>query len=243
MLWLQGAPEQAQQHALAALDEAERLGHANTQAYALAYGACALAWLRRDAEKLERLADELILLSERHHLGFWRAYGLSYKGWTMSQRNSGECADADTAPPRAGLDLLREAYERFRRAGDGFCDPMHLGMLAEALENAGAFDDAEARIDEAISEAEARSTVWCLPELLRLKSRLVLRDGGQGADRDARARQVLHAALDQARHRRLTAWEERIALDLAEVHAAAGVHATLPQSAGAGCGLQVRTDW
>lgn len=217
VLWIHGAPEQAQQHALAALDEAERLGHANTQAYALAYGACALAWMRRDTEELECLADRLLVLSERHHLGFWRAYGLSYKGWALSQRDSDKCVDMGTQ--QAGLDLLREAYERFRRAGDGFCDPMHLGMLAEALGTAGPIDEAVARIDEAISEAEARATVWCLPELLRLKSRLVLRDGGQDADRDLEAVRVLRAALDHARRRHLTAWEERITLDLAEVHA------------------------
>ncbi len=242
VLWLQGAPEQAHQHALAALNEAEQLGHANTQAYALAYGACALAWMRRDTEELECLADRLILLSERHHLGFWRAYGLSYKGWALSQGDDGECADAGMAARQAGLDLLREAYERFRRAGDGFCDPMHLGMLAEALGNAGVFGEAEARIDEAIAEAEARATVWCLPELLRLKSRLMLRNGGQSADRDGEARRVLHAALDQARRRRLTAWEERVALDLADVHANVGVHATDSQLTEGGCRLPAGTE-
>ena len=230
---MQGAPEQARQSVSAALDEAERLGHANTQAYALAFGACILAWLRRDPEELDRLADRLLALSARHHLGFWQTYGTSYKGWALSQRGGGA--------GRTGLDMLREAQERFRLAGDGFCDPMCLGMLAEALGGVGLVEDAMARCDEAIAEAEARAMVWCLPELLRLKSRLVLRRGRAGCE--AEAERFLRCALEHARSKGLKAFERRVAADLAEICAdAPGGHATGLLPAGDGRALVAGTE-
>ena len=117
---------------------------------------------------------------------------------------------------RTGLDLLRGAQEQFRQASDGFCDPMNLGMFAEALGAAGFVEEAMVRIDEAIAESEARGVVWCLPELLRLKSRL-LRLRSRGAHCGVDAEHVLHTALEEARRRRLPAWQQRIEADLEAV--------------------------
>jgi hypothetical protein len=97
-----------------------------------------------------------------------------------------------------------------------------------------------ARFDEAITEAEASGSVWCLPELLRLKSRVVLRFGRAGCE--AEAERLLRAALEHARSKGLAAWERRAAADLAEIRADAGGRATGPQPIEGDRELPIGTD-
>ena len=59
-----------------------------------------------------------------------------------------------------------------------------------------------------MAEAERREEMWCLPELLRLKARYVLRQGGPDPARALRDR-----ATQLAQQFQLRSWELRIAID------------------------------
>jgi hypothetical protein len=82
------------------------------------------------------------------------------------------------------------------------------GLVAYALGRAGRDAEAGQRLDDAVAEAERREEMWCLPELLRLKARYALRQGGPDL-----ARALRDKATQLAQRFQLRSWELRIAID------------------------------
>lgn len=190
---------------LDAISRARSLRHVNSLTYALAYGGCLVAMLCGDAEATQRLAEELIEISTRHRSLFWGSYGTAYKGWALARQG-----DAGSVP------LLEEALRGFEQAGSGLYAPLSLGVSAYALGRAGRSEEALARAEAAVAEAERREEAWCLPELLRLKARVLqeLRMDG--------ARPLLDRALALSRLHGMRSWELRIACDRAVLERTAG---------------------
>jgi predicted ATPase/class 3 adenylate cyclase len=197
VLWGLGHPGEAARMSLGNVERAAALGHANSLAYALAYGACLVAMLRGDPAETLRLANQLIEVATAHHLHLWKAYGDAYKGWALARQG-------DSA---AVMPLLDGAFGDFKRAGSVLYAPLALGVLGYALGRAGRHEDALARLCEAVAEAEWREETWCLPELLRLQARLAQRLGREDAA------PLLDRALGLARTRGMRSWEPRIACD------------------------------
>ena len=206
VLWGQGHPDQAMRTSLENVERAAALGHANSLAYALAYGACIVAMLRGDAAETMRLADRLIEVATTHHLHLWRSYGNAYKGWALAKQ--GEAA--------AAVALLDDALRGFERAGSALYAPLVLGVAAYALARAGRHEAALAHAEAAVAEAGRREEAWCLPELLRLQARLLRRLGRGGAG------PLLDRALDLARAHGMRSWELRVACDVVALRRAEG---------------------
>jgi hypothetical protein len=100
VLTLLGFFDQASFGKEAALDEARRLSHAPSLAMAVG-----CAWITGWSIPLDRAsllshAEELLALSIEHALGFWRAFALAARGWSLAALGR---ADEGIAQVTAGL--------------------------------------------------------------------------------------------------------------------------------------------
>jgi class 3 adenylate cyclase len=203
--WLQGFPDQAVRIARTCVDQAQKLDHANSFAYALAWGACPVFELCGDIAELDRLATLLLDYAKERALGRWHACGLAYRGLALVER--GEFV--------AGLKLQQQALTTFRNGGAGLRDTAHLGYLARSWGLAESAGEGLRLIDEALDRAQSHDEGWNLPELLRIKGDLVL--AVQGAHGLAAAEALFERALDISRGQKTRAWALRAATSLARL--------------------------
>jgi class 3 adenylate cyclase len=201
VLALGGEAEQARSVGRLSLEEASTLHQTNSEAYALAYGACMVAWMQGDAAETEVLAERLTLLARENGMRLWGAYGNSFRGWVLVENGQVAC----------GLALIEEALAAFRSGGSGIYEPMHRGLYAAALARAGRPGAASAAMEDVLAEARRREEIWCVPELLRLKARITL---AARPDDIATASLELESAIDAARRHGLRLWEAKARADL-----------------------------
>jgi predicted ATPase len=195
--------------AQAGVAEARAAGHANSLCLILADGLGPLAVETGDWVLAEELAGLVIDVAERHALSLWLACGRGLRGRLLA------CCGAAAG----GAALLRTAIDGLSDGVVGVRYTLHLGWLAEALAETGAVDEAIAMIDEALRRCRQNEERWCVPELLRIKGRVLARTGEAAT---APAEDALRQAIEEARRQGALSWELRAALCLAQLHVARG---------------------
>ena len=116
-----------------------------------------------DLERAERCIDELIDHAGKHSLIPYYAFGLCSKGSLMAVRG-------DNA---SGERWLRSGLERTREVAYYLFYAFFLGELAEVLASAGRSDEGLAEVDAALRYAEESQSLWCMPEVLRIKGEIL----------------------------------------------------------------------
>jgi predicted ATPase len=108
-----------------------------------------------------------------------------------------------------------------RRTGHYYSAIEFKGALAEALSGLGQFEAALDAVDDAANSAsEPDAEVWFVPELIRIRGEILLR---QAADRSAAAAEAcFHQASKMAREQGALFWELRIVLSLARLRMTQG---------------------
>jgi predicted ATPase len=210
MLWLQGYPDQAMQAARCSVDESGVTGHAISHCDALAQAMCPIALRVGDYEAAESSIELLQDLAERHALGPWTILSRCWKATYYIERGE---RDLGISLLAANLELLREARFAFYRT-------QFMGTLATGLAERGDVEHAVALIDEALRRCKAREEFWCLPEILRLKGKILT------LAKDVDAMQVedhFQESLHCAREQQALSWELRAALSLADLQRRAGL--------------------
>jgi predicted ATPase len=171
----------------------------------LGQGACPIAFLAGDFDAAERYGDVLREHTERHAIRLWRLWAGCFKGMVMAKRG-------DIEP---GLALLRSEIDR---AGEARLLPrflLPLGELAACLGEANEIEKGLATVGEALGRCEARQEQWYVPELLRIKGELILKDPQHQSA--SSAEQCFSAALKLARQQGALFWELRNAQSLARL--------------------------
>jgi predicted ATPase/DNA-binding winged helix-turn-helix (wHTH) protein len=202
-LWLQGFPDQAMQVGRDSVDEAVALGHANSLCLALADGAGMVALLAGDRAAGAQFEAMLTEHAGKHALGVWRTYGRALRGYL---RLRGDEAGEGIALLRSALDDLRDTPLDIRLQ-------LYLTWLAEALMLAGQPVEGLTAIDQVLQRAEQTGERWNLPELLRIRGELLLRQDGPRAEPEARG--CFAHSLELARGQGALGWELRTAMSLA----------------------------
>ncbi|HEY1432723.1 MAG TPA: hypothetical protein VGF39_14025 [Stellaceae bacterium] len=201
ILWLEGFPDQAIRAAENSVDEARAANHVLSLCYALTQAACPIALLVADLATAESHLRMLVDQSTGHSLPLWAALGRCDWGVLLIKRG-----DLD-----AGLRLLRAGYDE---VGEGRVDwrlaTFRYAMVAgEAWARTGKISDALVLIEEAIDHSERIEERCGFAELLRVKGKLLLLQGGSGAA--ATAEDHFRQALDWARRQGALSWELRAA--------------------------------
>jgi hypothetical protein len=203
IMWLQGLPDQAMRTAESSVADARATHHAISLGLTLALAACPIALFRGDLAASEHYVEMLLDHSTTHALARWRAWGRSYQGVLVIQRD-----DLGT-----GIRLLRAAFDEPAAAGS--VPRLFTFLMAEALGRAGQIADGLAAIEEAIGRSERSEERWAIAELLRIRGELLLSRGRSGAA--AAAEGLFRQALDWARHQGALSWELRAATSLARL--------------------------
>src|SRR5262249_45397543 len=191
ILWLQGSPDQAVRVVERNIDYARSLDHELSLCNALGQSACPMALFVGDLAAAERYVAMLLDHSARHALIALHASGRCFEG--MLRIKQGNIIGGLNGL-RAGLDQLAETRFEPRYI-------LFLTALAEGLYEAGEIADARATIDQALERCQRNEELWYLPELLRIKGAILLREGAPAADAAAEAH--FRQSLDWARRQKV----------------------------------------
>jgi hypothetical protein len=116
---------------------------------------------------------------------------------------------------RFGLRLLGAAIDELRKAKFVQYLTAFLGAFAEALAGAGRIAQGLAAIDEALAQSERNEERWCVPEFLRIKGELILREGSPQAVKEAE--QHFRHSIGWARQQGVLLCELRTSTSLARL--------------------------
>jgi predicted ATPase/DNA-binding winged helix-turn-helix (wHTH) protein len=198
-LWLQGCPIQAAEHAARAVREAERMDHPVTLSVVMIWAITVYLWTG-DLDRAEALVARFTARAGSHSLGPFLAVGQALGGVIAIRRGDAE----------AGVAVLRPALAALREARYEVLTTSLEIALAEGLAATSRAADGLALADAAARRIEACGDLVYMPELLRMKGRLLL-----ALQRMAEAEACFGQSLDWARRQAAPAWELRTATDLA----------------------------
>jgi class 3 adenylate cyclase/predicted ATPase len=188
------------------VDEARRLGHPVSLGFALAIMGL-IHTVRREPDACGTAGTELLALSGEHGFGFYASCGEILLGWARTQ--TGDLA--------GGIELLGRGLSGWRANGTLVHVPTWLGLLADALLEAGRVGEAAAVLEDALALALPHHQLYAVADLHRLCGRVALAQ----ARRDEAAA-TFALALHAARESGARLLELRAAADLARLWADEG---------------------
>ncbi len=164
-----GYPDQALQRIDEAVVRAREIRHPHVTSVALFFAAF-VHQLRREPARARPYAEELLSLAGKEALLQWIAFGKIVYGWSLAR--TGELVK--------GLAELREGMGACEASDTAISRPHFLAMLAEALVEAGQFQDALATLDEALVVSEHARDRYYESELYRFKGELLWAEEARG---------------------------------------------------------------
>ena len=185
----------------AALEEARRLSHPPTVAFALgAAGWVTGSFVRIEPRALLQYADELLELTNERGLGFDRMAALMWRGSSLAALGRAD----------EGIPLLTAGVAGWHELGFMAWRPWLLALLADACRMAGRWQAALEHLAEARHLAEETEARFFLAETLRLTGDVLLATGDAAAA-EASYREAIAIAQQQS----AKLWELRAAISLA----------------------------
>jgi predicted ATPase/DNA-binding winged helix-turn-helix (wHTH) protein len=207
-LWLQGYPAQAVERAELSIQGAEQMDHPASLVVVLAWAASVFLWTG-DLQSAAAHIDSCISLAESHSLGPLVAVGQARKAELAIRRR-------DAAN---GVKGLRAALEKIHAMRYELITTEFDIALIQGLAAIGQLAESMTLIDETTRRVEANGDTSYMPELLRVKGRLLssMREPDPGG-----AQTCLLQSLEWSRRQGARAWELRSATDLAALFASQG---------------------
>jgi predicted ATPase/DNA-binding winged helix-turn-helix (wHTH) protein len=206
-LWLRGFPEWAHHEAQASLGEVRGSDHQLTMCRVLLYGMGRIAPMTGDFAAAETAISSIIESATSAAAPFWTMVGQFLRGKLLVERH--QFAE--------GLAVLHEAFNICNRTGWRVSHPEFMGSFALALAGLGRLDEAYDAVCKAIEVADGREDgqQWYVPELLRIKGEVLLRQSSNQAVQAAEA--CFDQAAEMAREQGALFWELRAALSAARL--------------------------
>ena len=199
--WSLGRIDQAYQAGRDAIRQAHEVNHVVSLCTALAASSSILLVKMGFLEEAEHCIEALIKHAQQHSLTPFYAFGLCSKGGLMAAR--GDLSEAEQ--------LLRSGLQRSREIGYLLFHAFFQGELAAVLASIGRIEEGLIEIDAALRYADASQSIWCKPELLRIKGELLARRSGKEAEG---AEEWFIRACALAREQKALSWELRATISL-----------------------------
>jgi predicted ATPase/DNA-binding winged helix-turn-helix (wHTH) protein len=207
-LWLQGYPTQALELARQGVEASKAMGHPAALALVLA-GAASIFLLAGDLDAAQYHTDLSISHAEANALGPLAAVGQGRKAELAIKRGN----------TNAGVKDLQAILKRLRAARHEVLSTEFNIALAQGLTAMGRSSESQALIDERIRQVEVGGETLYVPELLRVKGRVLL----SMREPDPRGAEICFMeSLELSRRQGARAWELRTARDLAKLLAERG---------------------
>ena len=207
-LWLQGYPEQAVKVAHQTIRAAEEFKHPVTLCIALIWTVPVFIW-SGEWTAAEATTERLVTHAARHALRPYQAISLGLTGDLSIKR--GEAQN--------GVRLLGKCLDELRAERHQVLTPVLTSAMAEGLAVMGQIENAFAAIDHALAMIAKNGGSSDMPEILRIKGRLLL-----SAPRPdpSDAEDWLLRSLESARQQSALGRELRTATTLAQLMSAHG---------------------
>ncbi|HTI82082.1 MAG TPA: winged helix-turn-helix domain-containing protein [Acetobacteraceae bacterium] len=206
-LWLRGFPERARHEAQASLGEVRGPDHHLTMCRVLLYGMCRIAPMTGDFAAAESAVASIIESATSAAAPFWTMVGQFLLGKLLVERH--QFAE--------GFAALSEAFDIGNQSGWRLSYPEFMGSFALAHAGLGRLDEAFDAVCKAIEAAGGREDgeQWYVPELLRIKGEVSMRQSSTGAVETAA--DCFARAAEMAREQGALFWELRAALGAAHL--------------------------
>jgi predicted ATPase len=202
ILWLQGHPDQAAQIVRRSISDVIAANHPVMFCRALPWAFDVFFW-NGDLDDCEEHIDRFIVEARRHNLAILQMVGEAMKGITLLARSE----------TGTGFAVLKGAIEKLQSRSFGAVSGLRT-PLAEALAAADHCDEALDTIDQAIAQARHCNFMMDMPDMLRTKAEVLMRQGNPDL---SQAELSLVQALDLARHQGALGYELRAAVGLAKL--------------------------
>jgi predicted ATPase len=200
-LWLQGYPSQAVHHAREAVNASEAMGHSAALALALSGAGLIFLWIG-DLDCAQDYADRSYALAESNAMGPVMAIGRCRKAEITIRRGN----------IRQGVDDLRAGLEPIHASRHEVVTTEFDMELALGLLSLGHAEDGLNLVNGAIDRVNRSGELFQMPELLRVKGKLLCAIPGTIRDE---AEACFRQSFDLARSQGARAWELRTATDFA----------------------------
>jgi len=215
-LWMRGFARRALQVAEASLEQAQVVDHKPSMCFALGQALCPLYLMAGDIAAATQYITMLFQLASQHRFP-WIRFAHCLQGALLIKRGDAE----------QGSTLLRSELEDSSSTGHAprgsgvFVDFATLhgsGFVvdfAEALASLGNSVEASAVIDSALARSRNEGVLWHVPELLRLKGELAIRQFDDPSF--SAVEQLLSEAVELAGEQAALFWQLRAAVSLARL--------------------------
>jgi predicted ATPase/DNA-binding winged helix-turn-helix (wHTH) protein len=207
-LWLQGYPDQAIERARLTVKDAAAIDHPVTMSVALVWAVSVFLWTG-DLQSAEEHLRWLITHAESHSLGPYVAAAHGFEGELAIRRGD----------PEGGVDRLNGCFAALKATRYELLSTAFSIACVQGLAASGRCAEGVSRIDQTIRRVEANGDLSFMPELLRVKGRL-LPSIPHSSSGDAETCLMQSLALSQRQGARALAL--RAAVDLAELWADQG---------------------
>ncbi|MCP4426678.1 MAG: hypothetical protein GY803_19470, partial [Chloroflexi bacterium] len=201
--WVMGYPDQAKRYSEEAIEWAQILEHPLSLTTALEVSGGILHVLRREYAAADEKIEASLQLATEQKFGLFLPEGMFYQGYL--QVKNGQIDE--------GIAQMKQALVGWRATGMRIMYSQMLGLLAEALGQAGQIDEALQTLDEAFAEVKGRDEVFFAAELYRIKGDLLQKCRDEKPVIEDAYRQAVAIAQQQD----AKSWELRATLSLAKL--------------------------
>ena len=155
----------------------------------------------RNPQRAEELAEAIAEPSEEHGLPHYAAIAVMMRGWAIAMRGE----------PHTGVELLREGLASYLATGTRQQHSYFLGLMSEALDQAGRTTEALGALAEAMNRVAETDERYYEAELHRITGELLLKSE---AGSQLGAEVCFQKAFAVAREQKARSFELRAALSL-----------------------------
>jgi predicted ATPase/DNA-binding winged helix-turn-helix (wHTH) protein len=202
-LWLQGYPTQALEFTRRGVEASKAMRHPAALALVLA-GASSIFLMAGDLDAAEYHTELSLSHAEANALGPLMAVGLGRKAELAIKQGNTD----------AGVKDLQAILERLRAARHEILSTEFTIALAQGLVAIGRSSESKVLIDERIQQVDVGGETLYVPELLRVKGKVLL----SMREPDRRAAGIcFRDSLELSRRQGARGWELRAAIDLAKL--------------------------
>jgi class 3 adenylate cyclase/predicted ATPase len=198
--WFMGFADSATKDSGQAIERAVQLDHPHSLGFALSFEA-SIRQARGEPTECLDAAERAITLGDTYRFPYWAAWGRMLRGWAI----------AKLGKLQEGVAEIEQGLADYGATGAELMRPYGLMLFAETVAAAGDPQRALILLDEAASITSINKTLFCEPELHRLRGEFLLT-----LDRkDLKALDHFRRAVDLAHEFGATALELRAMLSLA----------------------------
>jgi predicted ATPase len=203
VLWIRGYPDQAEQQSQKAINLANILDHPFSQTTALEVGAGIMHIMARNYREARADLERSLAIADSQNFGLFQVEGRFYQGFLLV---AGGHTDE-------GLEQMKQSLAAWRATGMRIMHSVVMGLLAQALQQAGQVEEGLQALDQAFSWVEERDERIYEAELYRIKGDLLQLRGTETAAVETAYRQAVTIARRQA----AKSWELRATMSLAKL--------------------------